>query len=188
MIKTNVREERELKTLKPHPRNYRGHPVDQKAHLRASLKAYGFYKNIVITPGGVILAGHGITEAAIDEGIETGPVIVLVLDIDPESPAALKIVAGDNEIGGLAEVDDRLLTEILKEIGQSEIGLLGTGFDDATLANLIRKLPNEPPLSGSNITIKPIFEVIVVCSDETQQRQLYAEFTERKLSCKVLTL
>lgn len=50
----------------------------------------------------------------------------------------MKILAADNEVGSLAEVDDRSLSEILKFVKQNDdFGLDGTGFDDAMLANLV---------------------------------------------------
>jgi hypothetical protein len=60
------------------------------------------------------------------------------LALDPLEPTALKLLAGDNEIGHLAEIDDRALSELLKAIkDQDTTGLLGTGYDDAMLANLV---------------------------------------------------
>ena len=47
-----------------------------------------------------------------------------------------KFVAGDNEISHLSENDDRLLTELLKEV-KTNNQLLGTGYDDRMLANLL---------------------------------------------------
>jgi hypothetical protein len=58
--------------------------------------------------------------------------------VGPDDPRALKLLAGDNEISRLAEIDDRALTDMLKEIKLADPdGLLGTGFDDAMLANLL---------------------------------------------------
>jgi hypothetical protein len=123
-----------LSDLKPHPRNYRTHPPDQLAHIIQSIKEHGLYRNIVIARDGTILAGHGVVKALAEMGEAEAP--VLRLPIEPDSPAALKLLAGDNEIGHLAEVDDRTFTELLKDIKELD-GLLGTGYDEAMLANLI---------------------------------------------------
>lgn len=129
-------EEVMLKDLQPHPKNYKGHPEDQLEHIIESIKRNGLYRNIVIAKDGTILAGHGVTLACRKIGLEKVPVIRL--DIDPDSIAALKILAGDNEISNLGEVNDRALTNILKEIGETDIaGLVGTGFDKQTLAALV---------------------------------------------------
>jgi hypothetical protein len=125
-----------IKDLRPHPRNYRGHPADQLNHIMESIKEHGFYRNIVIAKDGTILAGHGVVQAAAKMGIDTVPVIRL--DVEPNEARALKVLAGDNEIGKLGEIDDRALSEILKEIKDFDLdGLLGTGYDEMMLANLV---------------------------------------------------
>jgi hypothetical protein len=122
--------------LKPHPRNYRRHTPEQLMHLEQSLREHGFYRNIVVAEENTILGGHGIVEAAQLKGVTTVPVVRL--PYPPDDPRALKVLAGDNEILHFAEVDDRALSEILKEVRDADLtGLLGTGFDDAQLANLV---------------------------------------------------
>lgn len=120
--------------LKPHPKNYRKHLDDQLQHIIASIEINGIYRNIVISSDDYILAGHGVAEACAKMGIKEIPVVKL--SIPHDHPKALKVLAGDNEVTKLAEVDDRLLSEILKDI-KMEDDLLGTGFDDMMLANLI---------------------------------------------------
>lgn len=127
----------EVSTLKAHPRNYRKHGPDQLAHIAQSIKANGFYRNVVIASDGTILAGHGAVEAAKQLKIKSVPVVRI--NLKPTDKRALKILAGDNEVMKLGEVDDRALSEILKEIVDDiDIdGLLGTGFDKQMLANLV---------------------------------------------------
>ena len=60
--------------LQAHPRNYRGHPEEQIAHLKASLQEYGIVKNIVVASDNVILAGHGLVQAARELGYTELPV------------------------------------------------------------------------------------------------------------------
>ena len=126
-----------LAELKPHPRNYKSHPDDQLEHIMQSIRDHGMYRNIVVAQDGTILAGHGVVEALQRLGQTSAPVIQL--DIDPLSPSALKVLAGDNYISELGVIDDRMLTEILKEIKDMDLdtGLLGTGFDEMMLANLV---------------------------------------------------
>lgn len=130
------REDVALAELRPHPQNYRTHPDDQLEHLAASIEQFGFVRNIVIAKDGTILAGHGVAEAARRLGLEQVPAVRL--DLDPDSPAALKLLAADNELGRFAEVDDRALTELLRQIStETPEGLLGTGYDEMALANLL---------------------------------------------------
>jgi hypothetical protein len=120
--------------LKPHPRNYRVHTEDQLEHIETSIREHGFYRNVVVANDGTILAGHGVVTAA--ERLGLAEVTVVRLDIGPDHPKALKILAADNEIAKRAEVDDRALSELLREIKDVDV-LLGTGFDDEMLAALV---------------------------------------------------
>lgn len=125
-----------LDSLRPHPDNYREHPPEQVAHVAASMREHGVYRNIVVAADSTILAGHGVALAAAEAGLDEVPVVRL--SIAPDSPAALRLLAGDNEVGRLAEADDRKLAEILRGILDEDVdGLLGTGFDEEKLVNLI---------------------------------------------------
>jgi ParB-like chromosome segregation protein Spo0J len=123
----------EIESLHPHPRNYRTHPDDQVEHLAESIAAHGFLRSVVVARDGTILAGHGLVLAARKLGRTTVPTVRV--DLDPDDPQALAILVADNEIGRLAEVTDRSLTEILRDLA-SEGNLLGTGFNEEQLATL----------------------------------------------------
>jgi len=123
-------------SLRPHERNYREHPDDQLDHIVHSIQEHGFYRNVVVAKDGTILAGHGVVQAAKKLGMETIPVIRLA--VTANDPQAIRVLTGDNEISALAEVDDRLLSELLRELREaSDGGLLGTGYDEKMLANLV---------------------------------------------------
>jgi hypothetical protein len=124
-----------LDDLKPHPRHYRQHPDDHLAHLGRSLAENGWYRNVVTARDLTLLAGHGVVQAARQASFEQAP--VCCLDLHPDDPRALKILAGDNEVSHLAERDDRALTELLKSITDTDpSGLVSTGYDPQKLANL----------------------------------------------------
>ena len=122
--------------LTPHPQNYVTHPDDQIEHLAQSIRENGLYRNVVIAQDETILAGHGVVEAAKKIGLDSIPVVRL--DISSTDAQALKLLASDNEISNLAEVNDRALSNMLKEIhDNSPHGLAGTGYDEQMLANLL---------------------------------------------------
>lgn len=123
--------------LKPHPRNYKQHPDEQIEHLMKSIAEHGFYRNVVIAKDNTILAGHGVVQAVERMGL-LGPaeVPVIRMDLDPDDPRALKIMASDNEVGKLAETDDRMLTALLRDVMTAD-DLLGTGFDAQSLSALV---------------------------------------------------
>ena len=119
--------------LTPHPRNYREHPDAQVAQLAESIKQHGIFKNVVVCRGGVILAGHGVVRASLSLGLKTIPAVVL--DVEPDSAEAIRVIVADNELSTGAVDDDRALVALLKEI-EGTGGLYGTGFDDKMLAAL----------------------------------------------------
>jgi len=124
--------------LKPHPRNYKSHPEDQLAHIKESLRIHGQYRNVAVSSDGYILAGHGVVLAATELGWTE--LEVKLLPVEHDSPIAIQLLIGDNEMAQLAHVDDRELTELLRAIRDLEsddLSLLGTGFNDEVLANLI---------------------------------------------------
>jgi hypothetical protein len=122
-------------SLRPHPKNYREHGPDQLAHIAESLKSHGFYRNVVVSSDGFILAGHGVVQAAKSLGITDVPVVKLPVAHD--SKLALKVLAGDNEIARGAVVDDRGLADILKQVATDPEDLLGTGFSQLELDRLL---------------------------------------------------
>lgn len=125
-----------LSSLRDHPRNYREHPDEQLDHLTQSIKQFGLYKNIVVSSDDVVLAGHGVVKALRKMDVDRVP--VRRIEFTGDSPQALKILVADNEVGHLAEADDRELTDILKMLkDDADGGLLGTRYDEMMLANLL---------------------------------------------------
>ena len=161
-----------LSSLRPHPKNYRTHPEDQLAHIVASIKRHGFYRNIVVAKDGTILAGHGVVEAAKKMSLEKVPLVRL--DLAPDDPRALQLLAGDNEIGLLAEVDDAALANILKELQDLDPeALLGTGVTEFGLDKLTAALAG--PVNAEEEWAKagmPAFDQ----QDKTAHRQILVSF------------
>lgn len=121
--------------LTPHPKNYRTHSAAQVDHICASIQTHGMYRNVVIAQDGTILAGHGVVAACVKLGMPS--IAVVRLPIGPDDVRALQVLAGDNEISNLADVDDRQLSEILKSIADIDVeNLMGTGYDQSQLAAL----------------------------------------------------
>lgn len=179
-----------IDALMPHPQNYRTHPQDQLDHLAASIRKHGFYRNIVIAADNTILAGHGITLAAKQMGFAIVPVVRLPIAAD--SIQALEVLAGDNENEHLADQDDRKLSEILMQIkNSSPDGLLGTGYDEQMLANLIYVTRPESEVNAMNemdhwvglpdySPILPPPKLIISFESEEQRQQFLNWLDERE--------
>jgi hypothetical protein len=140
--KTHAVELANVDDLKPHPQNYREHPDDQVDHVVESIRANGFYRNVVVAKDNTILAGHGVVKAARKAGITKVPVVRL--NVRPDDPNALKVLVGDNEIARLAETNDRQLAEMLEAI-KAGPGLKSTGFVGEEVDALLAKLKDAPP-------------------------------------------
>lgn len=126
-----------LASLRAHPQNYREHPAGQRRHLVRSIRRHGFYRNVVVANDGTILAGHGVVEAAKEAGLDAIPIVRL--DLAPDDPEALKVLTGDNEIASLALIDDERLATLLATVKETSAdALLGTGYEDGRLDELLR--------------------------------------------------
>jgi hypothetical protein len=135
--------------LKPHPRNYRSHGPRQLEDLRASLKSFGWQRNVVVSKDSYILAGHGIVEAATLEGMTDAPCVAM--EFLHDHPMAEKFLAVENTVSRGAEDDQGLLSALLADVERT-VGLDGTGYSAAELDALIADV-GEGPLT-TEITIK----------------------------------
>lgn len=102
----------EIEKLTSHPENYNTHPAEQLDELEKSLDQFTQFKNIVITPENVILAGHGLVEAAKRKGIKT--LDALVFEGTYEQQKALLLA--DNATPFLALPDTDKLNALLESL------------------------------------------------------------------------
>jgi hypothetical protein len=180
-----------IETLKSHPKNYKKHPVKQLEHLMKSIEEHGFYRNVIIAKDSTILAGHGVVQASLRLKLTTIPVIRL--NIDPTSPAALKVLAGDNEISHLGEVNQEALMEILGDLRDAD-ELFGSGWDAEAVDGLFQD-KHSAEFAESQWTGLPSFEMEdtlpvrrVIVNLETEEdaqkfsEKLGVEFTQKTIS------
>jgi len=120
-----------VEEIDPHPENANRGDIDA---IKESIKVNGYYAPILVQSStGYILAGNHRYRAARDLGHEMVPVVYI--DVDDE--AAKRIMVADNRTTRLGHDDDATLAALLEEIGESETGLLGTGFTHADLQTLL---------------------------------------------------
>lgn len=125
--------ERELKKLKPYERNARKHPPEQIEALRESVRRLGIYRPILLREDMTIGAGHGLWEAAVAEGIEKGPTIVLKGLTDAEWK---QLVLNDNRLAEASSWDEELLGLELGDLKALGVDMAVFGFDDTGLSSL----------------------------------------------------
>jgi ParB-like chromosome segregation protein Spo0J len=114
-----------------HPRNVRQGDIGA---ICESLQSHGQYRAIVYQQSTKrILAGNHTWKAAKALGwthIAATPVIC-------DDQQALRILLADNKANDLATYDEPELIELLKQLADTETGLLGTLFDEDELDSLI---------------------------------------------------
>lgn len=160
--------------------------------VRESILQNGVYRPIFVSAKTrEIVAGH--TQYAVevqlqlDAGIDEP--MVPVMFIDGGAAEAKRILAVDNGAAAKAKMDDGLLLQLLRELEQSDAGLLGSGYDADDMAKLARDDSDqlgdgdgEPGVGDGELA------VIVTCRDEEQQSQLLERFEEEGLVCRALML
>jgi ParB-like chromosome segregation protein Spo0J len=131
------REDVEIDTaaLLANPRNPRKHDDEQITGLAASLRRDGQTKPLLVRrENRMIIAGHGIHQAAQMVGLER--LHVVLLDVDQK--AADRIMLGDNRHSDRSTSDNARVTELLREIDQAD--WLATGYSDNEAEKLFAKI------------------------------------------------
>lgn len=169
--------EKNLKDIKPYEKNPRKN--DNAVECVAnSIKEFGFKVPVVIDKDNVIVCGHTRYKAAKKIGLKAVPCVVAD-DLTEEQIKAYRLA--DNKVAELAEWDIDLLGEELE--GIFDIDMSDFGFD---LEEEEPTVPTERKDLSSKVS--ETYEVIIECSDEMQQEELYSRLTGEGLSCRVLTL
>lgn len=135
--------------LVPHPQNAnRG----DMASIKASIEINGFFGRIVANGRtGHVLVGNHRLQAAKELGLTEVP--VEWVDVSEEDE--IRILLADNRTARLGDDDDEALAVLLKELQGTDAGLLGTGYEDAYLAQLLHELQGKPEPQGGGSDFDP---------------------------------
>ncbi|MBV9248385.1 MAG: ParB N-terminal domain-containing protein [Acetobacteraceae bacterium] len=134
---------RPISDFKPDPTNARQHSQKQIVKLAQSIELFGFNVPIAVDTELNIISGHGRLEACRKLGITEVPTLCL----DHLSPAQRRaFMIADNRLTELAQWDDRLLAQQLKDLSLAglDFSLEVTGFDMGEIDLRIASL-DEPP-------------------------------------------
>lgn len=159
-----------IDTVQQHPRNPNNGDVDE---LVTSIKQNGF--NTVLTVDektGYILAGNHRYQALCALGATHVPVVYAV--DTGEAKADVRYLIADNQLARLAQMDEGLLLEHLQELQASEIGLLGTGWDDDKLEALMQAMLAEDDMGdeqgfGAGEAPEGVFQVVLDFEDADER-------------------
>lgn len=131
----------DIDTVQQHPQNFNNGDVEK---IVESIEAGIMYRPIYVQKStGYIFAGNHTWEACKLLGAKQIPVVYS--DIDDET--ALRHMIGDNELARLARPDNHALLRLLEDLGETERGVIGTGFTNDSVENLrlaLAELDNIP--------------------------------------------
>jgi DNA modification methylase len=99
-----------------------------------SIKRFGFASPILARSNGELIAGHTRLKAAIKLGLDRVP--VRYLDLDPADAQLLALA--DNKLAEIAQWDELLLAEVIKDFSNEDTTL--AGFDAKEIAELLETL------------------------------------------------
>lgn len=125
--------------IHPHPENYKSHPPEQLRSLKASLKTFSWTTPIKANLEGTIIAGHGMYQAALEEGYTKVPVEFCALD----KQLSKAYLIADNETARRAVTESDKLSALLDEVSEiPDFDIEAVGFSDDELNSLLES--NEP--------------------------------------------
>ena len=110
--------------------------------IAESIKRFGFGAPILARLDGEVIAGHTRLKAASKLGIDRVP--VRYLDLDPADARLLALA--DNKLGEIAEWDEALLAEILKDLDPADAAIAGFGAKE--LADLLAEIAEPEAFQG----------------------------------------
>lgn len=170
-------------TLKPHPLNWRTHPQGQRDLLEGMLAEVGYADALLARelPDGTLELIDGHLRA---ETTPEAEVPVLVVDLNDEETA--KLLALHDSIATLADTDADNWNELIASFETDQQSI--AEFLQKQTAELNSVAPAETAPQSNEVKIEPSFQIIVQCSDEEQQQDIYERLTEEGLRCRVLTL
>jgi ParB-like chromosome segregation protein Spo0J len=170
--------------LRPSARNWRVHPRSQQDALRGVLAEVGYADALIARelPDGSLelIDGHLRAETTPDQEVP-----VLVLDVDQQEAA--KLLALLDPLAGLAETNQDALAGLLAEVETESRGV--REVLDRMLAS-----PPRPALEGPDeqsppeVPVPEVFQVVVECRDEADQKSVFERLTAEGLKCRLLTL
>lgn len=165
----------ELSRVKPYENNPRVNKSAVKT-VAQSIKEFGFQQPIVVDDQGVIIVGHTRLLAAKKLKMKTVPVLV-ASDLTEDQARAYRLA--DNKTGELATWDMEKLRMEIDDLELLSFNMSSFGFSfDSDLENTRKK----------EVLIPEIWQVVVECADEKEQKELFELLTAQGKKCKLLNL
>lgn len=174
-----------LDRLIPYARNSRTHSDEQVAQVAASIREFGFTNPVLVDAEGGIIAGHGRVMAARKLGLAEVPCIRLAHLTEAQKRA---YVIADNKLALNAGWNEEMLALEFQDLKGVDFDLSLTGFGPGDIDGLLAELDGAPQEKApdAGIVYQEKFAVLVECSGESHQAQIYEKLVGMGLACKVL--
>ncbi|MCJ7559165.1 ParB N-terminal domain-containing protein [Candidatus Bathyarchaeota archaeon] len=144
------------------------------AALSRSISEFGYVEPIIVNEKtGNIVGGSQRAKILLEQGVEEVEAVIVSLNDKREKALNLAL----NKIVG--EWDGEKLEDLILEL-KDEPELELTGFSEAAVKRILEDVPE--------VKLEEIFQVIIACGDEKEQRQVFKNLTRQGFKCKLLTL
>ena len=163
------------------PANARKHPERNLDTIVASLRRFGQQKPIVIDRNNIVRAGNGTLEAAKRLGWEK----IACVRTELNGADATAYAIADNRSAELAEWDDEVLAATLNGLVLEDGLLEAAGFDEDELEKLLPSASDDFAEDKSGDAT--VFEIVVVCKDESDQENVYNMIKNEGYECRIST-
>lgn len=185
-IRDRIKELRRVRAgdLVPNPKNWRMHPDAQRNALRGVLAEVGYADALLarqLNDGRLeLIDGHLRAETTPDALVP-----VLVLDVNEQE--ADKILLTHDPLAAMASADQKQVRALVD----------ACDFASPAVAEMLSQLerdverisqPFGEPSDRPEVDIPESFQLVVECTDEEQQQQLFQRMREEGFRCRVLTL
>jgi hypothetical protein len=166
--------------LRPHPRNWRTHPTEQRAALQAALDEIGFAGALLVReqPDGSLelIDGHLRAELAPE-------MLVPVLLLDVNEAEADLLLATFDPISAMAGKQAEQLDQLLAQVT----------VESPSLRSLLEELSADPEISRTDAPerepiVPDVFQIVIECADESAQRETFDRLTRLGYECRLSTL
>jgi 3'-phosphoadenosine 5'-phosphosulfate sulfotransferase (PAPS reductase)/FAD synthetase len=163
-----------IEELQPFADNPYRHPKKQIEMLKKSLETFGFTNPVLVNSDNMIVAGHARVTAARELGITEIPTIRLDL---PYEKSIMYVIA-DNRLAELAEKDDKLIAQILKDAQAQDQDLLAMGYDNFQMDVLLQDIQEhdnryKPGLTSTSQSVEFIKDEEVALTADTTANSIF---------------
>ena len=184
--------------LIPYAGNARKHDDKNVSDIAGSIAEYGFNDPIAINEkDNVIIEGHGRLLAAKKLGMKEVPVIKLGHMTEAQLKAYTLV---HNRMAEKSEWDVDMLQMELEKLGEMDTSLDDMGFNTDELTSLgvqIDSVSESFDAEGASNTERELTDkeksfdqeylVVVVCSDELEQSEVYEQLKDQGRECKIMS-